>query len=116
MSENKVDFLSQTFTNPVYPHNFPDPFILKFRGEYFAFCTDFAPDGNVFTVLRSRDLVNWTQIGSAMKSLENDSPFYWAPEVTYYNGKFYLYYSVGNETLMEIRVAVSDQPDGGFVD
>ncbi|HLM00028.1 MAG TPA: family 43 glycosylhydrolase, partial [Pyrinomonadaceae bacterium] len=36
--------------------------------------------------------------------------------VTYHNGKFYLYYSVGNETLMELRVAVSDRPDGGFVD
>ena len=51
-----------------------------------------------------------------MQRLETDAPFYWAPEVTYANGKFYLYYSVGNETLMEIRVAVSDRPDGGFVD
>ncbi|MCA1481780.1 family 43 glycosylhydrolase, partial [Bradyrhizobium sp. NBAIM08] len=60
--------------------------------------------------------VNWTQIGGAMEKLDNDSPFYWAPEVVYANGKFYLYYSVGNEALMEMRVAVSDRPDGGFVD
>jgi Beta-xylosidase len=51
-----------------------------------------------------------------MHALETDAPFYWAPEVTYDNGKFYLYYSVGNEVLMHLRVAVSDRPDGGFVD
>jgi hypothetical protein len=36
--------------------------------------------------------------------------------VTYDNGKFYLYYSSGNEILMELRIAISDRPDGGFVD
>ena len=108
--------MSETFLNPVYPHSFPDPFILKFRGEYFAYCTDFWHDGKVFGVLRSRDLVNWTEIGGAMKRLETDAPFYWAPEVIYADGKFYLYYSVGNETLMEIRAAVSNRPDGDFVD
>jgi GH43 family beta-xylosidase len=51
-----------------------------------------------------------------MKRLDGDAPFYWAPEVTYSNGRFYLYYSVGNEALMELRVAVSTRPDGGFID
>ena len=51
-----------------------------------------------------------------MEPLASRPPFYWAPEVIYDNGKFYLYYSAGNEILMEIRVAVSDRPDGGFVD
>ena len=105
-----------SYTNPVFPKSFPDPFVLKFRDEYFAYCTGFAENGGVFGVLRSRDLVSWEEVGGAMKPLVNSPPFYWAPEVTYDNGKFYLYYSVGNETLMEIRVAVSDRPDGGFVD
>ena len=104
------------YVNPVYAHSFPDPYILKFRGEYYAYCTGFWHDGHVFGVLHSRDLVNWREIGGAMPALDSDAPFYWAPEVTYYNGKFYLYYSVGNETLMHLRVAVSDRPDGGFVD
>ena len=104
------------YINPVYPHSFPDPFVFKFRGEYYALCTDFARDGKVFPVLHSRDLVNWREIGGAMEKLNNDSPFYWAPEVFYHNGKFYLYYSVGNEAQMEIRVAVSTRPDGSFID
>ncbi|HEY0051532.1 MAG TPA: glycoside hydrolase family 43 protein [Pyrinomonadaceae bacterium] len=116
MTENSAALFSETYLNPVYPHSFPDPFVLKFRGEYFAYCTDFWRDGKVFGVLRSRDLVNWQEIGGAMQPLETGAPFYWAPEVTYHNGKFYLYYSVGNETLMELRVAVSDRPEGGFVD
>lgn len=67
-------------------------------------------------MIGSRDLVDWERIGSAMEPLESGPPFYWAPEVTYSNGRFYLYYSCGNETLMEIRVAVSERPAGGFVD
>nr|MBA3352485.1 family 43 glycosylhydrolase [Blastocatellia bacterium] len=114
LAPDEVDF--PTYLNPVYPKSFPDPFVLKFGGEYFAYCTGFAPDGNVFRVLRSRDLVAWTESGGAMNRLETSPPFYWAPEVTYNNGNFYLYYSVGNETLMEIRVAVSESPIGVFVD
>ena len=110
------DFGLRSYLNPVYQKSFPDPFVLKFGREYFAYCTGFADDGNVFGVLQSTDLVNWTEIGSAMEPLESRPPYYWAPEVTYSNGKFYLYYSAGNETLMEIRVAVSDRPDGGFQD
>lgn len=116
MTENSAAFFPETYLNPVYPHSFPDPFVLKFRGEYFAFCTGIRHDGKVFGVLHSRNLVDWKEIGGAMTRLETDAPFYWAPEVTYADGKFYLYYSVGNEALMEIRVAVSDRPDGGFVD
>lgn len=104
------------YLNPVYPRSFPDPFVIKFEGEYFAYCTGFHSTGKVFGVLRSHDLVNWHEVGGAMEPLTCGQPYYWAPEVTYHNGTFYLYYSVGNETLMELRVAASDRPDGGFVD
>src|SRR5688500_19819789 len=93
------------------------PYSTLFRsGEYFAYATGYDADGRVFPVLRSPDLVDWSECGGAMQPLADSPPYYWAPEVTYENGKFYLYYSVGNETLMQIRVAVSDRPDGGFVD
>jgi beta-xylosidase len=110
------NFAAQSYINPVHPSSFPDPYVLKFCGEYFAYCTGFAADGRAFGILRSHDLVNWTEVGGAMVALASEPPFYWAPEVTYSNGIFYLYYSAGNETLMEIRVAISCRPDGGFVD
>ena len=105
-----------TFVNPVYPKSFPDPFVLKHRGQYYGYCTGFADGGLVFGVITSRDLVTWSDVGGAMEPIVDAPPFYWAPEVSYDNGKFYLYYSAGNETLMHLRVAVSDRPDGGFAD
>src|SRR5437868_4155093 len=103
---------ASTFVNPVYPHSFPDPFVLKVRGEYFAYSTGGASDGRRFGRLHSRDLINWTQLPGAMSPIDGEHPHYWAPEVTRFGDKFYLYYSVGNEPLMSIRVAVADAPDG----
>ena len=105
-----ASLLDDQYLNPVYTRSFPDPFILKYRGEYFGYSTGIASDGNVFQMICSTDLVEWHELGGAMLRLETDELFYWAPEVTYYNGKFYLYYSVGNVTLMHHRVAVSDLP------
>jgi arabinan endo-1,5-alpha-L-arabinosidase len=106
-----------TYVNPVWPHSFPDPFVLKFRGEYWGYCTGVQPDGRCFGILRSRDLIHWEPVpAGALEPLAGGHTCYWAPEVTYADGIFYLYYSVGNEERMEIRVAVSDHPAGPFVD
>ena len=108
--------LNPTYVNPVFNRSFPDPFVLKFCGEYFAYCTGFADDGLAVGVAHSTNLAEWNYIGGALLPLESEPPYYWAPEVVYSNGKFYMYYSCGNEMLMEIRVAISDRPEGGFVD
>jgi len=105
-----------TYLNPVYNHSFPDPFVLKFCGEYWAYCTGMWTDYRCFGILRSPDLVHWTEVGGALAPLPGDHPCYWAPEVSYWNGTFYLYYSVGNETFMQIRVAVANHPAGPFID
>jgi GH43 family beta-xylosidase len=108
--------MAETYLNPVYGREFPDPFVLKFCGEYWAYCTGFWSDGRCFGILHSTDLVHWQELGGALEPLPANHPYYWAPEVSYYNGHFYLYYSTGNETLMEIRVAVAEHPAGPFVD
>ncbi len=108
-----------TYTNPVYHDSFPDPFVLKSVNEYFAFCTGHAKDGRVFGMLNSVDLVNWRELPGAMEPLPAGiaaGDLYWAPEVTAYKSNFYLYYSVGNETFMEIRVAASPDPAGPYAD
>jgi GH43 family beta-xylosidase len=106
-----------TYVNPVYPDNFPDPFVLKWCGEYWAYCTGQWRDGRCFGVLRSRDLVRWTEVGGALEPLPGNLPNYWAPEVSYYGGRFYMYYSAGFELSdMALRVAVADHPAGPFVD
>ncbi len=116
MTSVKTNHGPQTYQNPVFAHSFPDPFVLKHGNSYFAYCTGHWTDGKVFGVLHSNDLINWTPVGGAMEPVNDPAPFYWAPEITYENGLYYLYYSMGNEALMHLRVATSDRPDGGFVD
>ncbi|MFL6230787.1 MAG: glycoside hydrolase family 43 protein [Pyrinomonadaceae bacterium] len=107
---------AQTYLNPVHARDFPDPYVFKFAGEYFAYCTGFWRDGRAFGVMRSRDLVRWEELAGALELLPGEHPCYWAPEVYYHGGKFLMYYSVGNETLMHVRVAVADHPAGLFTD
>ncbi|HEY4596355.1 MAG TPA: glycoside hydrolase family 43 protein [Thermoanaerobaculia bacterium] len=105
-----------TYTNPVYPHSFPDPFVLEHRGEYWGYCTGLQRDGRAFGVIHSRDLVHWEERPGALEPLPGNHPCYWAPEVAFFEDRFHLYYSVGDEERMEIRVAVADHPAGPFVD
>lgn len=107
---------ADSYLNPVYDQASPDPFVLKYCGVYWAYSTGFDHDGRAFAILRSRDLVNWQAVGGAMAPLPGNHPCYWAPEVTYENGRFYLYYSVGNETQMHLRLATADHPAGPFTD
>jgi beta-xylosidase len=44
---------------------------------------------------KSKDLVSWSYIGDALDfSMLVGSQDFWAPEVVYRNGKFYLYVSI----------------------
>ena len=105
-----------TYLNPVHDRPSPDPFVLKHRGEYWCYTTGFWRDGRAFGILYSRDLVHWRELSGAMEPFADGSTCYWAPEVTYENGRFLMYYSVGNETRMQIRVAAASHPAGPFVD
>ncbi len=105
------------YRNPVYPHDFPDPFVAKFGEEYWGYCTGFQPDGNAFGIIRSSDLVHWSYVASALRPIPGNHPCYWAPEVSREaDGTFLLYYSVGNEETMQIRIARSEKAEGPFED
>jgi GH43 family beta-xylosidase len=104
------------YTNPVYPHECADPFVLYFDGSFWCYRTGHWADGRIFGILHSSDLIHWDPVGGAMQPLAEGYPYYWAPEVHYENGIFYLYYSTGNEVNMHMRVATSDLPTGPFID
>lgn len=112
---------ARTYSNPFWAGAFPDPFVLKVRGRYYAYATEqisSPPAGAwVFSVLTSKDLVEWHQVGKAMPALGQPYCRYWAPEVTEYNGQFLLYYAVHTREFRGgIRVAVADDPRGPFSD
>ena len=119
MSESLSVQSADCYVNPVYPRNFPDPFVLRFNGIYYAYGTDVAGDGRAFPMLSSRDLVHWTEHGGAVPLLDlPGAELYWAPEVAYHEGKFYLYYATGREANPDhhLRVAVAEHPLGPWLD
>lgn len=111
-----------TYHNPFWVHSFPDPFVLKVRGRYYAYATEDvrnpAAGTQVFPILTSTDLVHWQFVDRAMPALGLPYHWYWAPEVTFQNGLFFLYYAVHRESEFTggIRVAVAERPEGPFID
>jgi beta-xylosidase len=108
-----------TYTNPVYSAYFADPFVLGHEGVYYAYGTGAATHVNarVFEVLRSTDLVHWESLGGALEPLEGEWRDYWAPEVAFRDGLFYMYYSAGvGDVGQRLRVAIAERPQGPFHD
>jgi arabinan endo-1,5-alpha-L-arabinosidase len=112
----------KTYTNPVYRGSMPDPGVIRHEGVYYAFGTtggERKADGRIFTVLRSTDLVTWTELGGALAPPSPDAAYqYWAPEVAFDGGTFYLYYAMGGKEpeKFAIRVATSRTPEGPYTD
>ncbi len=112
----------KTYTNPVYAGSMPDPGVMRHAGVYYAFGTtgtERKPDGRIFTLLRSSDLVTWEELGGALTPPSADARYaYWAPEAVAHDGRFYLYYAIGRpeEEHFELRVAVSSAPEGPYTD
>lgn len=112
-----------TSPRPVYSEYFADPFVWEHGGEYFAIGTGEReasgyPSEMVFPLLRSKDLLNWRRASRAL--LRPDPALgmnFWAPEVAFADGKFWLYYSVGfGDKQHQLRVAMSDTPLGPYQD
>ena len=118
--------MTLTYKNPVWPGYFADPFVLRWRGEYFAYGTGetrepAAADGaSIFAILHSRDLVHWERVGAAFAPRPSEERnAFWAPEVAERDGRFFLYYSTapeGRDELHRLRVALADDPRGPFRD
>lgn len=106
---------TQTYTNPVYAHDFPDPFVLRVGDMFYAYATE--TRGYGFQVMQSPDLVHWTHKGTAFRPPWS-SVHLWAPEVLHYRGRFYMTYSAKNPSTgkREIGIAVATTPLGPYVD
>ena len=78
-----------TYQNPIQKHgDFADPFVLRFNGRYYLYCTN--PGVRCW---QSDDLLHWTLIGEVVAEDEFPGLVPFAPEVVYENGWFYMYTS-----------------------
>lgn len=113
---------TKTYTNPVgeTPIHVGDPFVIQHEGTYYLFGTNASNEG--FKCWESTDLVHWTERGWAYRETDDSwaKSHYWAPEVEFYKGKFYMTYSAMNKgsdpPRLLIALAVSDKPEGPYRD
>lgn len=101
----------------VLPGDYPDPSITKIGDDYWASATtsNWMP---AYPLLKSKDMVNWTTEGYIFNKLPDWADYYfWAPEITYEDGKVYVYYAAhrkgGNLCL---GIASAKKPGGKFKD
>lgn len=112
------------YQNPVFDFDFPDPTIIRAGdGFFYAYATQAVVDGkmNNIQLARSSDLVNWERMPDALPekpAWANETQKFWAPHVSYADGKYFMYFSADPNTLtgLCLAVAVADQPTGPFRD
>ncbi len=93
---NNVLNIEETYKNPVVSGSFPDPSMIRVGDDYFMVTSSFVYFPCI-PILHSTDLVNWKIIGHAvtdpsyikLSDIDNGRGF-WAPDISYNNGKFYI--------------------------
>jgi beta-xylosidase len=112
-----------THVNPVYGSYFADPYVWKHGEVYYAIGTGALEAsgqvvGKIFPVLQSLDFSQWQPAASAMLRPDRSlGSHFWAPEIAFADGMFYLYYSVGQgDKNHQLRVAASNRPLGPYRD
>lgn len=78
-----------------------DPVIIKEADTYYVFTTGGRPGRGFIPVKCSKDRLNWTPCGYVFENLPEWATIeipgtqgIWAPDISYYNGLYHLYYSI----------------------
>jgi xylan 1,4-beta-xylosidase len=101
----------------VMPGDHPDPSVVKIGEKYWASATT-SNWGPIYPLLSSKDLVKWNLEGHVFSQLPPWADYYfWAPEVSYENGKVYVYYSAHKKDgNLCVGIASADRPEGPYKD
>lgn len=107
-----------TYTNPVIAGDFADPSLIRIGDTYFAVGTS-SEWGPAYPIYTSKDLVNWAYVGPVFKELPQwTMGSYWAPELFYRKGTYYLYYTARRKSDQRSFIGVATTRDltKGFTD
>jgi len=110
------------FNNPVLDNaDYPDPGVILFNGTYYAVTTTNNEKPDKIPIHTSKDLQNWkfeTYVINEQNfpSYSWQSAPFWAPEIHYINGMFYLYFTIGVSGLDNtgITLATADNILGPY--
>lgn len=105
-----------TYTNPVINADYSDPDVCATDDGYYLTASSFNCIPGL-PVLYSRDLVNWTIIGHALREQQPSEVFahaahgkgVWAPAIRHHDGKFYIYWGDPDRGIMMVS---TDNPAG----
>ncbi len=108
-----------SYGGPVINRDCPDPTVIRSTdGYYYLFSTEVIHNVPVY---RSANLVDWNRVTTAFTDATRPSfvkdAAIWAPDVEYFNGKYYLYFSMstwGGEWDCGIGVATASRAQGPY--
>lgn len=103
---NPIDSIHQ---DAWYDYGTGDPYVMRYNGKYYLYMSTRDTQVGV-KCFSSRDLVLWEYEGMCTEEAVTRGAY--APEVVYYNGKFYMYSSPAGRGHY---VFSSDNPTGPFV-
>lgn len=112
------------YRNPIRTGMYPDPSIVRVDEDYYMVNSSFIYFPCI-PISHSKDLVNWRIIGYAITNPEwaalddlEGGRGYWAPDISYYKGRFYItatYRLNDNGTVYRKQIVVSsDKPEGPY--
>lgn len=95
-----------TYMNPILGGDYPDPTVVRVGDDYYMTHSSFHRMPGL-TVLHSTDLVHWSPISFA---LSQQLGSVWAPDICYYKGTYYIYFTVsqGNDDFSTFVVTSTD--------
>lgn len=85
--QRKADLGNGTFLNPILAGDHPDPTVLKDGDDYYMTFSSFNSYPGII-IWHSRDLVNWTPIGTA---LQKNIGTVWALDLCKHGERYYIY-------------------------
>ena len=115
------------YQNPVKRGFFPDPSVIRVGEDYYMVNSSFQYFPAI-PISHSRDLVHWETIGHAITKTEYldlseimDSRGIWAPDISYHNGKFYIFATLryndaapDEHPLRAQLMMTADAPEGPY--